>query len=195
MRNILVHAARDFPVHFTTFRIHHRHSDFHPSVLSTSVAFSTFIQHPVNPWMTQIGPDLSPKCAYFTSLPKISTSVPPSIYLRGLGSVSSIQDPTSASSFRRLRIAPPVQPRYPHLFNFAIFSEFIAPLLPLVCSPSKFWSMYLCPLECCRLNHSATAALYVAPCHHLLNFANFDDVMSLCRGYWSWCFMALPGGL
>jgi len=184
MRNILIHAARDFPVHFTTFRIYHRHSDFHLSVLSTSVAFSTFIQHPVNPRMTQIGPDLSPKCAYFTSLPKISTSVPPSIYLRGLGPVSPIQDPTSASSSsRRLRIAPPVQPRYPHLFNFAIFSEFIAPLLPLVCSPSKFWSMYLCPLGYHHLNHSAITALYVAPCYHLLNFANFDDFIPLCRGY------------
>jgi hypothetical protein len=80
----------------------------------------------------------------------------------------SILDHTSASSFCRLRIAPPVQPRYPYLFIFAIFSEFIAPLLPLVCSPSKLWSMYLYPLGCCRLNRSAIAAPYIVPCHYLL---------------------------
>jgi hypothetical protein len=91
MLNVGVHAARDFPVHFTTLRIHHQHSGFHPSVLSTYVACSTVLQRHVNPWMTQIGPDLSPKCAYFTSWPKIATLVRPSIYLQGLGPISSIQ--------------------------------------------------------------------------------------------------------
>jgi hypothetical protein len=133
--------------------------------------------------MAQIGPDLSPQCAYFTFLPKISISVPPSIHLWGLGPISSIQDPTSASSFRRLHITPPVQPQYLHIFNFAIFSEFITSLRPLVCSPSKLWSTYLYPLECCHLNLFTITAQYVAPCHYLLDFANFDDFMPLCRGY------------
>jgi hypothetical protein len=93
MLNVGVHATRDFPVHFSTLRIHHQHSGFHPSVLSTYVACNTVLQRPVNPWMTQIGPDLSLKCAYFTSWPKIqvSTLVHPSIYLQGLGPISSIQ--------------------------------------------------------------------------------------------------------
>jgi hypothetical protein len=137
--------------------------------------------------MTQIGPDLSPKCAYFTFWPKISTSF---VLASTCGAWAPypqyrVLDPITAFSFRHLHIAPLVQPRYPHLslFNFAIFSEFIAPLLPLVCSPSKLWSTYLYPLGCRRLNHSAITTLYVTPCHHLLIFANFDDFMPLHWGY------------
>jgi hypothetical protein len=91
MKNILVRTTRDLPAHFTTLRIHRQHSGFHPSILSTSIACSTFLWHPVDPWMIQIGRDLSSQRAYFTSFPKISTSIPPSIYLRDLGPIASIQ--------------------------------------------------------------------------------------------------------